>query len=151
MTRLLRFDSIVDGSKDYSGWLQFLDWGNGLLGIAEIHQAGEKSSLFSVSFGPSANAQHAVLTRFFRSKVRYKHLLCIAVTSLHFRALRYVNQATGKVVILPLYSAIAPLAPGRRYSPKTAQARLQAALDHRLKSARENLKRATIPREHPPH
>src|SRR5437773_7228978 len=70
LTRLLRFDSIVDGSKDYSGWLQFLDWGNGLLGIADIHEAGEKSSLVSVSFGPSAIAQHDVLTQFFRSKVR---------------------------------------------------------------------------------
>ena len=98
---------------------------------------------------PFPPPEHAVLARFLQSKVRYRNLLCIAVPALHFRALSFVKKKTGKVVILPLYSAIAPLQRGRHYSSETIQERLKAALEHRLKCARENLERRGRPIQRP--
>lgn len=141
LTDLSQLDSLADATTCHGGWLYFLDWGNSLLGTAEVQNVGRKPALVSLSIGSAATAQHAVLARFFESTVRYEHLRCIVVPSLHFRGLSYVDRATGKVVILPMYSAIAPLQRGRRYSCKTVQERLRAALDHRLKCARENQER----------
>jgi hypothetical protein len=141
LTDLSQLDPFADSTKYPGRLLHFLDWGNGLLGIAEIQKGVKKPALASLSIGSSASAQHTVLARFFQSKVRYRSLLCVAVPSLHFRALSYIDKATGKHVILPLYSAIAPLQRGRRYSSKTVQEKLIAALNRRLKSARESLER----------
>src|SRR5437660_4856296 len=144
-----KLDSFADATEYRGGWLHFLDWGNGLLGIAEIQKKPKKTVLLSLSIGSSASAEHAVLARFLQSKVRYRNLLCIAVPALHFRALSFVKKKTGKVVILPLYSAIAPLQRGRHYSSETIQERLKAALEHRLKCARENLERRGRPIQRP--
>jgi hypothetical protein len=141
LTDLSRLGSLADATTCHGGSLYFLEWGNGLLGTAEIQKVGKKFALVSLSIGSAATAQHAVLARFFESKVRYQNLRCIALPSLHFRGLSYVNPATGKMVILPMYSAIAPLQRGRHYSCETVQKRLRAALDHRLKCARENQER----------
>jgi hypothetical protein len=141
LTDLSQLDSLANATTCHGGWLYFVEWGNGLLGTAEIQKAGKKPALVSLSIGSAAAVQHAVLSRFFESKVRYQHLRCIVAPSLHFRGLSYVNRATGKMVILPMYSAIAPLQRGRHYSCETVQERLRAALDHRLKCARENRER----------
>jgi hypothetical protein len=144
LTDLSQLDSLADATTCQGGWLYFLDWGHGLLGTAEIQKLGRKPALVSLSIGSAATPQHAVLERFFQSKVRYQHLRCIAVPSLHFRGLSYLNPTTGKVVIMPMYSAIAPLQRGRRYSCETIQERLKAALDHRLTCAREHQERLRI-------
>jgi hypothetical protein len=140
---------MANAHKEHSAWLHFVDWGYGLLGVAEVQKTAKEPALVNLSIGLSASAQHAVLERFFKSGERYERLMCIAVPALHFRALSFVKKKTGKVVILPLYSAIAPLQRGRHYSSETIQERLKAALEHRLKCAREHLERRGRPIQRP--
>jgi hypothetical protein len=141
MIDLSQLDSFADATTWHGGWLHFLDWGNGLLGIAELHKNGRKSVLASLSIGSAASLQHAALARFFKSNAPYQNLRCIAIPALHFRGLLYVSKTTGNVLILPLYSAIAQMQRGRRYSCETVQERLNGALTHRLQCARGHLER----------
>lgn len=133
---LSRLDSLADATK-HAGWVHFLDWGNGLRGIAEIQKGDKRPVLDSLSVGPSSDEEHSVMDRFLKSGVRYKALACVAVPSLHFRALSYVDKTTNKRMIVPLSSATVPLQRGRRYSAETVQQKLKVALDFYLKSARE--------------
>jgi hypothetical protein len=133
---LSRLDSLVDATK-HSGWLHFLDWGNGLHGIAEIQKGNRRPVLDSLSLGPSSDTEHLIVERFLKSGVRYKALACLAVPSLHFRALSYVNKDTNRHMIVPLSSPTVPLQRGRRYYSETVQTRLKAAVDFVLRSERE--------------
>lgn len=137
---LSRISSLADATK-HTGWLHFLDWGNGLRGIAETQKRTKGQALISLSVGPSADSQHSVTDRFLKSGARHKGLACIAIPSLHFRALSYVDKGTDKPMCVPLSSAIVPLRRGRRYSLSTIEAKLKTALDFRLKSARGHRER----------
>ncbi len=141
LTDLSQLDSLADATQLHGGWLFFLDWNDGLLGIAEVQRKGRGVRLVSLAIGPSASAQHAIVARFFQSRVAHKDLFCFIIPALHFRAISYVNKATGRLVVVPLYSAIVPLQRGRRYSSETIQEKLKVALDHRIRSARQHAER----------
>lgn len=133
---LSRLDSLADATK-HSGWLHFLDWGNGLHGIAEIQKGNRRPVLDSLSLGPPSDTEHSIVEQFLKSGVRYEELACLAIPALHFRALTYVNKDTNRHMVVPLSSPTWPLQRGRRYSSETVQARLKAAVDFVLRSERE--------------
>lgn len=134
---LSRLESLA-GAIKHEGWLHFLEWRNGLLGIAETDDSAKPRNLARVSIGPSADAESSVVAKFLKSKVPHKGLACIAVPSLHFRALSYIDKKTDKLMVVPLSSPVVRLQRGRRYTSITVQEKLQAALDFRLKAAREH-------------
>jgi len=131
--------SLDSESEHHIGWLQFLDWRNGMVAIAEFRKDNVLSCL---STGGSAKAQHDIAARVLIPKNQKQKLRVIAIPALHFRALAYTDKASTKKIIVPLSSAIAQLQLGRNYLPATIQNKLKVALEQRLQKAREATERA---------
>lgn len=135
---VVQLHSLDPKSEHQAGWLQFLDWRNGMVGVAQIRRDNVLSSL---STGLSAKAQQRITAGVLSQKNQKKELRIIAVPALHFRALAYVEKATEKKLVVPLKSAIARLQLGRCYTPATIQKKLRVALEHRIQKAREAAER----------
>jgi len=126
-------------SERHTGWLQFLDWRNGMVAIAEY---SKDIVLSCLSTGSSVKAQRDIAARVLTRKKQKQQLRVIAIPVLHFRALAYADKATKKKIIVPLTSAIARLQLGRRYTLASIQSKLKVALEQRLQKAREAAERA---------
>lgn len=128
--------------KTQTGWIQFLEWKQGLRALAEIRTDNVVTGLAT---GPSVNRQYEIIARILAQVGRKAQLGILAVPALHFRAFFYFNKLQNLIVV-PLQSPVVFSRVGGRYKKENIVPRLQSAFDNRLKKA---IERTTQPAQKP--